>query len=173
MQASMFKLIVLLGCGLLTSCSSETAVDTEPMRAVDYEHEIGVPVAAAWPVFADFGGFAEWNALPITLEIAGDGVGMTRTMDIPGIGRISERLDQRDDASMALAYSLVEGNPLGMVEYRAQVTLSAAGAESTLIRWHGEFTGGADADLDEMAENLAGSYKGMSQALGDFAAQNP
>jgi hypothetical protein len=171
MLASMFRLVFLLAAPLLTSCSTESASDKQAMQTVDYEHEIGVPVGAAWPVFANFGGFAEWNAMPITLEIVGDGVGMTRTMDIPGIGRVGERLDQRDDANMSLAYSLVEGNPLGMVQYRAQVTLSAAGAESTRIEWHGEFTGGADADLDQMAENLTGSYQGMSEALGSFVAQ--
>jgi hypothetical protein len=140
------------------------------MRTVVYDHEIEVPVGAAWPVFANFAGFAEWNAMPIALQIVGDGVGMTRTMDIPDVGRISERLDRRDDANMTLAYSLVEGTPLGMVEYRAEVTLSAAAQNRTLIQWRGEFSGPEDADLEAMAANLTGSYQGMSQALGRFVA---
>jgi hypothetical protein len=156
---------------IIASCSQEPPLVQQPMRAVDYEHEIAVPVDAAWAVFADFAGFAEWNAMPITLEIVGDGLGMTRTMNIPDIGRISERLDSRDDDNRQLAYSLVEGTPLGMIEYQAVVTLRAAGDDRTLIEWHGEFEGGPDADLDLMAENLAGSYLGMSEALGRFVGQ--
>ena len=166
----MHRSILLLVVALLTSCSRETALETQLMQTVVYDHEIDVPVGAAWPVFANFAGFAEWNAMPITLQIAGDGVGMTRTMDIPEIGRISERLDRRDDANMTLAYSLVEGTPLGMVEYRAEVTLSAAAQDRTLIQWRGEFSGAEDADLEAMAANLTGSYQGMSQALGSFVA---
>lgn len=141
------------------------------MRTVIYEHEIPVPVNAAWEVFADFGRFAEWNGLPVELEISGDGVGMIRSMDIPGIGRISERLDRLDDANRELAYALVEGNPLGMVEYRAEVILSAAGEARTLLQWRGEFAGEPGADLDQMATALTGSYTGMSEALGSFVAE--
>lgn len=173
----MRRLVFLFGVVLLTSCareiSTDTSSDNEAMRTLVYEHEIGVPVSAAWAVFADFGGFAQWNGLPMTLEIAGQGLGMTRSMDIPGIGRVSERLDQRDDTNMKLAYALVEGNPLGMVEYRAEVTLSAAGKDRTLIKWRGEFQGNPGADLDQMAADLTASYKGMSEALGSFVAQRP
>lgn len=171
----MLRLTNLVGVVLLVSCSpditSGTSLDKQSMRTVIYEHEISVPVDAAWVVFADFGRFAEWNELGIVLEISGDGVGMTRSMDIPGIGRISERLDRRDDASRELAYALVEGNPLGMAEYRAEVTLSAAGESRTLIQWHGEFSGGPGANLDQMATALTGSYTGMSEALGNFVAE--
>ena len=162
-------LILLL---LLASCSSETLPENKPMRTVIYEHEISVPVSAAWAVFSDFAAFGEWNAMPVQLQIVGDGVGMTRTMDIEGIGRISERLDKLDAANMQLAYTLVEGTPLGMVEYHAEVALSAAGDGRTLISWHGEFDGAPGADLDEMAANLTGSYQGMSQALGSYVAES-
>ena len=168
MRRLVLSLFLILMGGLSASCSTETPPETKPMRTVIYEHEISVPVSAAWGVFSDFAAFAEWNAMPVQLQIAGSGVGMTRTMDIEGIGRISERLDELDEDNMQLAYTLVEGTPLGMVEYHAEVALSAAGDARTLIKWHGEFDGSAGADLDEMAANLAGSYQGMSRALEEF-----
>lgn len=176
---NLHRLAILLGILLLTSCSGEVpsdvtdaiSEDAKPMRIVVYEHEIGVPANAAWVVFADFGAFAEWNALPISLELDGQGVGMTRTMDIPGIGRVSERLDQLDHANRTLAYSLVEGTPLNMAEYRAEVTLIDAGEDQSLIQWRGEFTGQPGVDPDEIADNLTLSYKGMSEALAAFVGQ--
>ncbi|MGI9324313.1 MAG: SRPBCC family protein [Pseudomonadales bacterium] len=152
---------------LLVVLSSSCSV---PMRTVEHEHEIDVPVSAAWTVFSDFAAFAEWNALSVELKIAGSGVGMTRTMDIEGIGRISERLDKLDHEKKQLAYTLVEGTPLGMIEYHADVALHAAGKDRTLIKWHGEFDAAPGADLDTMAENLKGSYQGMSEALGRYVA---
>ena len=156
-----------LALSFLVILSSSCSV---PMRTVEHEHEIHVPVSAAWKVFSNFAAFAEWNAMPVELDIDGSGVGMTRTMDIEGIGRIRERLDKLDHEKRQIAYTLVEGTPLGMVEYHAEVALYAAGEGRTLIKWHGEFDGAPGADLDAMAENLKGSYQGMSEALGAFVA---
>ncbi len=58
-----------------------------------------------------------------------------------------------------------------MTEYQAEVVLSEAGEEQSLIRWRGRFAGQPGADLDEIGENLTLSYKGMSEALAAFVSQ--
>ena len=139
------------------------------MRTVTYAQTLNVPAAAAWAVFSDFGNFFEWNGLTeIPHEVVCDGIGMIRLMTVEGLGRIGERLDAMDHTARTQNYSLVEGEPLGMVTYQAEVRFAEIGAERCEIQWTGQFTGHDGADLDEMATNVSGSYAGMSTALETF-----
>ena len=139
------------------------------MDTVKLTVQLGIPAAAAWEVLADFPGFLKWaGGRHGDIEIEGHGVGMIRHMDIPGAGKMAERLDQLDHSRKTIGYSLVYGNPAGMREYRAIVTLEDIvedGDTGCRINWHGEFTPAEGQRTDTVAGNLGAAYQGMSEAL--------
>ncbi len=135
------------------------------MKEMNYDHELGIPAEAAWAVLADFGAFLDWNPLDVPYTVEGEGIGMVRVLDIPGLGRLGERLDYLNDGERCLRYSLTEGEPLGMLTYAADLRVQTQSDNSCMLHWIGRFTGADGADLDAMAQNLAGSYANMSSAL--------
>ena len=137
-----------------------------------YDQTLNVEARAAWNVLADFGAFLDWNPMDVPYSVTGDGIGMVRTLDIPGLGAIGERLDACDAESMRIAYSLTEGEPLGMQTYNAEVSLEDHGNGTCTMHWVGRFTGAEGADLDEMANNVRGSYQNMSNALEHYVQAN-
>ena len=138
------------------------------MREMNYQQTLAVPIDAAWAVLEDYGAFIEWNPINVPYEVVGDGIGMIRYLDIPGLGRLGERLDHLDRSQRSLSYSLTEGEPLGMKTYTAELQLKPESDGTCTLCWIGRFTGGEGADLDEMATNLAGSYARMSTALEQY-----
>ncbi len=138
------------------------------MREMTYRQTLAAPAAAVWTVLADFGAFLDWNPLDVPYEVQGEGIGMVRILDIPGLGRLGERLDHRDGDAMRLRYSLTEGKPLGMTAYAADLHVEDHGNGTCTVHWIGRFSADEGADLDAMATNLAGSYANMSSALETF-----
>ena len=142
------------------------------MTIVTAEIRVDAPLDAAWAVLADFGRFTEWAGGPgATSELEGEGVGMIRHMDIPGVGKMAETLDVADHDTKTLGYTLVYGDPIGMAKYTARVRLEDGGDGACVAHWHGEFEAADGADDATVSEALNGSYEGMSQALGIAANQ--
>lgn len=140
------------------------------MTTVLYEQDLDISASAAWDVLYDFGGFLKWGTGGQgTIELEGDGVGMIRKMDIPGAGHIEEKMVLREEDSRTLSYQLVGGQPIGMAEYKCVVKLVENGDGSCHIDWHGEFTAAPDKDEAEVADNLKGSYVGMSRGIAAYA----
>ena len=141
------------------------------MTTVTHEQDLDVSAEKAWDVLFDFGGFLEWGGGGQgTIELEGDGIGMVRKMQIPGLGEIQEKLVRREPESMTLSYQLVGGQPIGMAEYVCVVTLAEVGNNTCRIDWHGELSAAPGHDEADVAESLKGSYAGMSGALAAFVA---
>ena len=142
------------------------------MVTVKVEQDLPVPADRVWTVLADFAGFLNWTGTDParTIEITGGpGVGMTRHLNLPGIGQMAERLDTLDHGTRTQVYTLVAGQPIGMVQYKGMVVVSDRPGGCRL-NWTGEFEAVPGADPDAVARMLEGSYTGMSQALAAAAA---
>ena len=137
------------------------------MQTLTYQHSIDVPADAAWNVLADFGAFLDWAGSPgASIEVSGAGMGMIRHLTIEGYGTIGERLDTLDPDTRTLAYTLVEGQPLGMTTYQARLTVTPTSASACRLDWSGRFEG---EDETAIKPQLRGSWQGMSAALESFA----
>ena len=136
------------------------------MRQVDYSQRIEAPRELAWSVVSDFGSLLRW--LPgeeeSSIELNGDGIGMTRDLTLSTVGQVQHRLDELDHVKHRLTYTLTRGKPLGMQRYSVTLTL-AGDEEHCILHWTGEFEPEAGADVDAMAENLAAAYANMSMGL--------
>ena len=139
------------------------------MNTVELTHDLDVSAIDAWAVLADFPGFLKWaGGGEGTIEIEGTGVGMVRHLNMPGTGKMAERLDRLDDDTTTIGYSLMYGNPVGMAEYRAVVRLEATEKNACRIHWHGEFTPAEDQQADVVRGNLEAAYQGMAAALAAY-----
>mgnify|MGYP001208190142 FL=1 len=136
------------------------------MRTVEYRQRIDVPLELVWTTVADFGSLLRW--LPGnedgTLTLNGEGIGMTRDLNLPTVGEVQHRLDALDPERHLLTYTLTRGRPLGMAAYSVTLSL-ASDHEQCNLHWQGEFDPQGGADADTMAKNLAGAYQNMSEGL--------
>ncbi len=141
------------------------------MPSVAVDRIIDFPSDKVWAVLADFGAFRDWAmGGEGSIKVEGQGPGMVRLLNVPGMGEIAERLEKADGDTHHLVYSLFHGNPLGMERYTANVHLSPEAGGKCKISWHGEFDAVADADPATVGEGLRGSYHGMTDALEAFLA---
>jgi hypothetical protein len=137
----------------------------ESCRA-EYRHAMAAAPLSVWRMLADFGSLLSWVAGGDegSIELSGEGVGMTRDLWLPSVGRVQHRLDALDESNRVLTYSLTEGRPLGMQRYSVTLGVEEAGSGCTLA-WQGTFVPEPGADADAMAENLQRAYADMSRRL--------
>lgn len=142
------------------------------MQTVDTNQRLDVAVDRCWEVVSDFGSLLSW--LPGnesgTLTLNGEGIGMTRDLNLPTVGAVQHRLDALDHEARSLTYSLTKGRPLGMAAYSVTVTLTGD-ADHCVLHWRGEFEPEAGADVEEMGRNLAGAYDNMANGLASLLQQ--
>ena len=157
------------GLGTRFSYSHSSAASLVPKRVLEQENSLACDGDAAWQVLADFGNFLAWATGGAgTARLEGDGVGMTRHLDIPELGLVSERLDRLDHASRTLAYSMVSETMAGMACYSATVQVITEGAGRCALRWRGDFEPLPGIESEEVENSLAGSYTLMSHGLEAF-----
>ena len=143
---------------------------------VKYEQKIAFPVREVWDLVSDFGSILDWltpgeRDAFASIKIEGEGVGSIRVLNLSGIGLVSHRLDVLDSSRFYLGYSLLSGNPLGMKEYFADLTLVCAGTHSNLL-WGGSFNSLLTGDDDVIANGLKGAYRGMSYGIEQFLRES-
>ena len=136
------------------------------MEILEQDNSLACDGDAAWQVLADFGNFLAWATGGAgSTELEGEGVGMIRHLDIPGLGLVSERLDMLDPASMSLAYTLVSEHMAGMARYSASIQVISDDNAQCHLRWRGEFEPLLGTDSNEVRNTLAASYSTMSKGL--------
>jgi hypothetical protein len=134
------------------------------MSKVEVNDTIPSPLSTVWALVSDFTGFLEVQGVPCTSE--GAGIGMTRTITVFG-PPLTERLEELDENTHTTSYSIVE-SALPLTDYQAWIQLTAAGEDSTSIRWWGQFepTGDDEARVTAMIQGIyEGGIAGLKKAL--------
>ncbi len=132
------------------------------MLEVVRQATVAADAQTVWALVSDFGNIADWHpACSASLaETVGDAV--HRTITVGDGARLIEKLDLKDDATMTLEYSIIEG-PLPVSDYRSSLSVAANESGSTLT-WSGRFA--ADGAPEERAKQIvAGIYEGGLEAL--------
>jgi hypothetical protein len=128
------------------------------MTTVTVSEDIQANAAAVWAAMSDFGGIKAGG--PVTsVEIAGKGVGMVRTIGMGG-GKVVERLDRHDAAAMVYAYSIVnDDSPLPVSNYKSTVKITAKPDGGCNVNWSATFQpkGASEADASKVVEGI---YRG-------------
>jgi hypothetical protein len=139
-------------------------------HVVSYSRTIEADLETSWSVLREFGSIIYWvkGGDVGSITVSGYGVGMTRDLNLPSVGKVQHRLETLDEAHHLIAYSLTKGQPLGMKDYVVSISLRASADGCDMI-WEGEFDAAPEVDADELASNLKLAYEGMTELFDQFA----
>ena len=127
------------------------------MAEVRVEAEFGSSVEDVWKVVGDFAGLIEAMGAPV--EIEGEGIGQLRRMSMGGGEPMIERLEERDEDTRRLVYSIVSG-PVPLVDYRATMQLEESAPGRSRLVWSGTFRAAPGATEQEAVELVRAIYQG-------------
>ena len=91
---------------------------------------IAAPAEKVWAVIADFGN-TSWMPGGGNVEVVGSGAGMARIISA-GDQKIREVLESADDATRTLVYTIPEGVPFPVTDYRATIRVTGDASASEL-----------------------------------------
>ena len=123
------------------------------MAKARVKQEIAAPADAVWKLVADFGNVSWFPGATAKLE--GKGPGMLRIFTGPK-GEIRERLESVDEAKRTLVYTIPQGVPFPVKNYRATMLVTEAGKGACSLEW----TCSCDPDGATEAEAV-GAIEGM------------
>ncbi|MBT3624968.1 MAG: SRPBCC family protein [Gammaproteobacteria bacterium] len=138
-------------------------------HSVSYSRTIEAGLETSWSALRDFGSLIHWvkGGDVGSITVSGDGVGMTRDLNLPSVGKVQHCLEEMDEANHLIAYSLTRGQPLGMQEYVVSISLRAS-ADGCDMKWEGEFDAAPEVNAEELASNLKHAYEGMTELFERF-----
>jgi polyketide cyclase/dehydrase/lipid transport protein len=124
------------------------------MARVVVKGEIEVPADRLWKLVADFGNVG-WIPGGESARTEGNGPGMVRIIDM-GAGEIRERLESRDEAAQTIVYTIPQGLPMPITDYRATMIVRALGDRRSELEWSCTFQpdGVPEAEPRAQLENL-------------------
>jgi mxaD protein len=115
------------------------------------EKKVAAPPDAVWAVVGKFDGVGEFFPGIDSFSVEGD----DRLIGMFGM-QIRERLLSRDDATMTLEYTIVDGVPLN--SHKARITVVPDGDGSLVTWWY-------EADPEELAPVFGQTYAGALEVL--------
>ncbi|MES2480673.1 MAG: SRPBCC family protein [Pseudomonadota bacterium] len=144
------------------------------MHIITITAYIDSPPLRVWELVGNFGGLTAWSRAAQGCRLEGEGVGCHRVITLAG-GEVRERLEERDGASMRLAYSVISGSTLPVTGMRATLQLTPNAQGGTRVDWtlEGEPQGAPAevaallqpryaARLEELREAASTPRKGLS-----------
>lgn len=124
------------------------------------------PIDEVWAILSDFAGLQEWHPGLATCETEGSGVGSLRRVTLKDGRGATERLDELDESTHTLVYSVTESVRPATIGLSARITLSAASDASTEVEWVVS-PPESDGLTDEIIEGMRAYYPSRIQNLAD------
>jgi len=129
---------------------------------------IDVPVDRLWRLVADFGN-VRWIPGGETARTEGDGPGMVRIMGM-GSTEIRERLESRDEAARTIVYTIRQGLPMPITDYRATMVVRPADDGRSELEWSSTFQPDGVSEAEAVAQ-VEGLYRMMCGWIRDALAK--
>jgi hypothetical protein len=125
---------------------------------------LDVPAAGLWKLVAAFGD-TSWMPAGAQVTVVGSGPGMERRIAAGEGKQIRERLESLDEKGRTLVYTIPEGVPFPVTDYRATMRVRGEGAKSELD-WSVSFepAGASEADARKAIEGMYGVMIGWIEA---------
>ena len=106
------------------------------METVVMATRIEAPLEYVWKFCGNFGDTTLSRGYVERVEVAGSGVGATRTYHLHksiGDGYVIERLDRLDERDHVLEYSMVDNGPVPWTGYTGRITVTPAGPQACAV----------------------------------------
>lgn len=133
------------------------------MAKIAVEADYAASAAQVWAKLGDFGGIGGWMPGVARCDVAGAGVGATRTISM-GAMKVVERLEACDAAARRLSYSIVEG-PMPTRDYLATIEVRETGPGRCHVDWTARFELPPGVGEEPVRRALEGAYGGALEAL--------
>ncbi len=124
------------------------------MAKVSMSTKLSASADQVWQLIGGFNALPDWHPAVEKSELTEEG--QERTLSLAGGGTIVERLENMDDGSRTYTYAITD-SPLPVANYRATITVTGEGDEST-IEWSSEFDPMGAAE-GEAADVIRGIYQ--------------
>ena len=98
------------------------------------EGDFEISADALWRVISDFGDVS-WLPGDPDFESEGEGVGMIRTIRTPPLPTVREQLQAIDEGGRAIHYTILDGNPMPVRDYRATMKVVDLGGGRSRLQW--------------------------------------
>ena len=135
------------------------------MGQAQVKETIAAPAEKVWAVIADFGDTSWMPGGGGNVELVGSGPGMARIINA-GDQKIHEVLESADDASQTLVYTIPEGVPFPVTDYRSTIQVTGD-ASSSELAWGCTFEpdGVDEAQVTTMIEGMYSTMVGWVRDL--------
>ena len=126
------------------------------MAKIQVKQELAAPADALWKLVADFGN-VPWIPGGENVKLEGKGPGMLRIFTGPN-GEIRERLESVDAGKRTLVYTIPQGVPFPVKDYRATMAVTDAGRGKSSLTWTCECqpAGATEAEVKQAIEGMYG-----------------
>ncbi len=120
---------------------------------------IAAPADKVWALVADFGDTSWMPGGGGNVEVVGSGPGMARIISA-GDQKIREVMESSDDATRTLVYTIPEGVPFPVSDYRSTVVVTGDDTSAEL-EWSCSFEPeGDEAQTTQMIQGMYGTMVG-------------
>lgn len=120
-----------MGCTRVETVGAE---ENETMSEYRAEGDFDVRADVLWELLRNFGDVSWLPGEPEPV-FEGEGVGMIRSVVIPPLPTAREQLDGIDDAQRIVHYHIIDGNPMPVRDYSAEMQVVAVDESRSRIVW--------------------------------------
>jgi carbon monoxide dehydrogenase subunit G len=129
---------------------------------------IAQPIDKVWAILSDFAGIQAWHPGLLSCETEGSGIGSLRRVTLKDGRGATERLDELDETSHTLVYSVTESVRPATIGLSARITLTETSDTSTAVEWVVS-PPESDGLTDDIIEGMRAYYPSRIQNLADAA----
>lgn len=134
---------------------------------VNLEREFNHSAQSVWSVLRDFGNIS-WALAGVQVDVTGEGPGMVRTLHLPGIGPVEEKLAVLDNEAMAFRYVIPGKMPFPVTEFVADVKISELSDNRCSVTWKTSAQAIDGSDGSEIEKHLLAGYVDLLKKLEDL-----
>jgi len=132
-------LAAALFTGLSLAASAVTAHGPTRQKVTE-KIVINAPAAKVWGLVKDFSALQAWHpAVAESPASKGNEEGSVREIKLKGGGALTETLESYDAAKMRYGYRAKDGGALPVSNYSSTISVTADGADKTIVEWRGGF----------------------------------
>ena len=117
-----------------------------------------LPADTVWELVADFGNLS-WAPGIDKQENIGEGIGMIRRLHIKGMGAIDEVLETCNHDNMTMSYTIPQGLPLPLDNYRATAKVVPINDGQCRIEWRSDCMVKSGTNEEDAKKLLEQTYK--------------
>lgn len=131
--------------------------------------EVNASADDVWAVLADFADVS-WIPVAGQVDIAGEGIGMSRSIHGSGDQPVVETLTRLDPERRELGYR-INDNPLPVSRFEALVGIEPGQGPGSVVTWNVDYEprGSTDADAEAARQAIEAVYGMMAGWLADAA----